>query len=46
MGSTAGHPQYYMVADALEYWKRVYGKSVQKGEPKGIAVVEIVGHAL
>jgi len=37
------HPQYYMVPDALEYWKRVYGRSVQKGEPKGIAVVEILG---
>jgi len=36
-------PLYYLVPDALKYWRSIYGKAVESGAPKGIAVVHIQG---
>jgi hypothetical protein len=38
-----GTPFHYMVPGAIEHWLRVYGRSVEAGEPKGIAVLELEG---
>ena len=34
-------PMHYMVPDAIQYWRSIYGRSVESGEPKGIAVIEV-----
>jgi hypothetical protein len=38
-----GSPLHYMVSGALEHWQKIYGRSVESGEPKGIAVLDLVG---
>ena len=34
-------PFHHMVADALAYWRNIYGRSVEKGEPTGLVVLEL-----
>jgi hypothetical protein len=41
----ADSPFHYMVAGALEHWQSIYGKAVESGESKGIAVLNLKGAA-
>lgn len=37
----ADSPFHYMVAGAIEHWQSIYGKAVESGESKGIAIVSL-----
>jgi hypothetical protein len=40
-----GSPFHHMVAGAFEHWLKIYGKTVESGSPKGIAVLSLAGAA-